>query len=118
MCYFFVCKEANGCQVYLSRTKHGRIVVLCSAIVEWDTVGIDIIRHHLHTAKWGLFVLCIEQNNSNHRNKNRKVLCSVGLFEDLAQLKNFSRSRELFSLPRFVLFLKWKYLRLNVFCRQ
>ena len=41
-------------------------------------VGIDIIRHHLHTAKWGLFVC-------NNNNKNRKVPRSVGLFEDLVQ---------------------------------
>ena len=65
------------------------LVLLCCAIVEWDTVGIDIITHHLHTAKWGLFVLYIEQNNSNHKNKNRKVPLSLGLFEDLLQLQYF-----------------------------
>ena len=78
-------------------------------------VGLDIIRHHLHTVKWGLFVLYIDQNNSNHKNKNRKVRLSVGLFEDLVKFKYFSRSQELFSLPRFLLFLKWKKLFLNVF---
>ena len=91
--------------MYLSRTKHSLycppvyLVLLCSAIVEWDTVGIDMIRHHLHTAKWGLLVLYIEQNNSNNNNKNGKVPRSVGLFEDLVQFKYFSRSQEHFSLP-------------------
>ena len=80
-----------------------------------DTVGIVIITHHLHTAKWGLFVLYIEQNNSNHKNKNRKVPRSIGLFKDLVQFKDFSRSQELFSLPRLLFFLKWKYRLLNVF---
>ena len=80
--------------------------------------GLDIIRHHLHTVKSGLFVLYIDQNNSNHKNKNRKVRPSVGLFEDLVKFKYFSRSQELFSLPRFLLFLKWKKLFLNVFCGQ
>ena len=94
------------------------LMLLCSAIVEWETVGIDIITHYLHTAKWGLFILYIGQNNSNHKNKNRKVPLSVGLLEDLVQLKYFSRSQELFPLPRFLLFLKWKKLLLNVFCGQ
>ena len=93
-------------------------MLLCSAIVEWETVGIDIITHYIHTAKWGLFILYIGQNNSNHKNKNRKVPLSVGLLEDLVQLKYFSRSQKRFSLPRFLLFLKWKKLLLNVFCGQ
>ena len=99
--------------MYLSRTKHSLycppvyLVLLCSAIVEWDTVGIDIIRLHLHTAKWGLFVLYIEKNNSNNNNKNGKCLVALDCSEIWSSLSIFQDPKNTFRCL-FLLFLKWK----------